>query len=120
MVGCVDGSINAKLNGPCDSTGVAQYNYSSIEKFSVHYGGDGVNFENWTGIYFRGLSFTLILTLILTPTGPGCLLAFGFAIFVPSVIWCMCICCDRFIPGLPIPGSVGQKDENIEDDFQFI
>ena len=49
LIGCVDGAVNEALNGPCDTRGVSQYNYSSIRKFSVKYGGDGVNIENWTG-----------------------------------------------------------------------
>ena len=48
------------------------YNYTTLNKLTLNYGGIGINHTNWTG--------------------PACLLTFGFLIFLPSALLCMCIC----------------------------
>ena len=103
LVGCVRGQVNPKLDSPCVPE-INQFDYSSLDKLRITYGGEGKNTEVWTG--------------------PACLLAFGFFLFIVSVAWSFCICCDKFgIFNLPTPIQSYDrqiKEENIEDDFQFI
>ena len=110
LVGCVNGEVNSQLSGgPCITGNKTQYDYSSLEKFLVTYGGDGKNTEIWTG--------------------PACLLAFGFLIFIIFAGWMFCVCCDksaifnsthrRDYRAQDYDNKQG-KEENIEDDYQFI
>ena len=75
--GCVDGSMNKEIESSvCIANKTLNHvisNYTSLQALTVTYGGYGVNSTNWTG--------------------PACLLAFGFIIFLPSALFCMCICC---------------------------
>ena len=85
--GCLDGSMNSKLNSGkyCDVnltytttnnsnlTNVIDYSY--FQYYSTSYGGSTINLPDWTG--------------------PITLLAFGFAVFIPACLCCICALCSQ-------------------------
>jgi hypothetical protein len=97
--GCVDGLLSKKLNNePCKVNITTKYDYTSLESLKLSYGGDGMNSTNWTG--------------------PGCLLSFGFFLFLPSALLCMCICCSTKDQKAQFTGALSdmeQYDEHIGD-----
>jgi hypothetical protein len=106
LAGCVNGAVNPNLNSPCVVAPV-QYDYSALQILRVQYGGAGQNREIWTG--------------------PVSLLAVGGFLFIVSLMWSCCICCDKFgifnIEALPETIQSYERnipDENIEDDYQFL
>ena len=76
LKGCADGSMNPGINsGKCNVDGTQTNDYSSLQQIKIVYGGDGTNNINWSG--------------------PACLLIFGFLIFIPSTLCCICIGCGK-------------------------
>lgn len=90
--GCLDGSMNSKLdNGECTVDTTRKYDYSSLLTLDTEYGGNGENHTNWTG--------------------PASLLSFGFFLFLPSALFCMCICCSSKDSRTQGPGPLSDMQE---------
>ena len=90
--GCLDGSMNSKLNsGECQVNSTIEYDYSSLLTLETEYGGNGENHTNWTG--------------------PASLLSFGFFLFLPSALFSMCICCSSKDSKTNGPGPLSDMQE---------
>ena len=76
--GCLDGQFNEALDShDCvvDLQATSGNNYSSISNLTYVYGGSGENSTDWSG--------------------PACLLVFGFFIFIPGMLCCICMMCGK-------------------------
>jgi hypothetical protein len=94
LKGCLDGNVDSDLQASClvNSTATAASNYSSIANMTYTYGGSGVNSTDWSG--------------------PACLLIFGFIIFIPGMLCCICMMCGKRIT----KWHGAKKEENDEDE----
>ena len=105
LKGCLDGSFNSALNsGNCavNASATLKSNFSSIANLTYSYGGAGVNSTDWSG--------------------PACLLIFGFIIFIPGMLCCICMMCGKNISkmhdkkGGALAGRDGEDSEFDDDD----
>ena len=91
LKGCVNSNMNKKINNDCDEDKTIKYNYTSLQSIKVKYGGSGVNSTSWTG--------------------PASLLSFGFTLFLPSAIFCLCLCCSSRKEQSEFKGSLADMEE---------
>lgn len=100
--GCLDGQFNDALDGSCNvnTTATLASNYSTIANLTVRYGGVGVNSTDWSG--------------------PACLLIFGFIIFIPGMLCCICMMCAKSISKMhdkEVPlGDQGDSESEYESE----
>ena len=74
-----------------DKNKAMKYNYTSLQSMKIKYGGNGINSTSWTG--------------------PASLLSFGFILFLPSALFCMCLCCSSSKEGSEFKGALADMEE---------
>jgi hypothetical protein len=99
--GCLDGKFADNLVSNCDVnvTATAASNFSSLANLTIKYGGAGSNDTDWSG--------------------PACLLIFGFLIFIPGMLCCICMLCGKNISKMhdkKTAGEEGSEEDEDEDD----
>lgn len=99
--GCLDGQFDESLDSNgcnVDLKATAANNYTSLLSLNYTYGGSGENSTDWTG--------------------PTCLLVFGFFIFIPGMLCCICMLCGKRVGKWHLKQKQLEKEDEdeVEDD----